>query len=499
MRILMVNSNRYKLPVPSMPFGLCYVSAALEQAGHEVKVLDLCFSKNCARDISGAVGTFNPDIVGISIRNIDTVVHYQTLFHLDEVKKEVIDPVKKVFSGPIVIGGTAVGILGAELLSFFDLEFAIRGDGEHAMLEFVNRVERNLALDGLGGLVRRKNGKVTEDNPPMHVPDMDSLPYPKQHRYIDLKTFRKFRAPIQIQSKRGCALECIYCVYNIVEGKTYRLRDPQKVADEIETIFKETGVNHFEFSDSTFNIPLDHAKSVLRAINAKKLNLNLQIMGLNPGSVDEELVTLMKEANFKEVQVGAESGSDAMLKNLGKKFTKADIFRTSKFLREAGIPVMWYFMTGAPGETEETLKETFDTIARAVWEWDMVVLINAIRVNKGSPLAERMLREYPGCTEDNFLTPIFYTPNDMSLEAMRVFNRRIGFKHPNILFPEDVQRVPFTALRIASFLMRVFAPGKPWWRLNILVNRLQKMFGIFALKRWLFQRKHKEIIKNFKS
>lgn len=499
MRILMVNSNRYRLPVPSMPFGLCYVTAALEHAGHDVKVLDLCFSKNCDRDISSAVGTFNPDIIGISIRNIDTVVHYRTLFHLDQVKNEVIDPIKKRFSGPIVIGGTAVGILGAELLSFFDLEFAIRGDGEHAMLEFVNRVDGNLALNGLGGLVWRKNGNVVEDNPPMRVPDMDSLPYPRQYRYLDLKTFRKFRAPIQIQSKRGCALNCIYCTYNVIEGKEYRLRDPQKVADEIETIFKETGVNHFEFSDSTFNIPLDHAKSVLRAINAKKLKLNLQIMGLNPGAVDEELVALMKEANFKEVQIGAESGSDAMLKNLGKNFTKADIFRTADILRKEGIPVMWYLMTGIPGESEETLKETFDTISRATWKWDLVVLVNAIRVNKGSPLAERMLREYPGCTEDNFLTPIFYTPRDMSLEAIRVFNRRIGFKHPNILFPEDVQRVPFIVLKFTSFLMRVFAPGKPWWRLNILVNRLQKTFGIFVLKKWLFQRKHKEIIKNFKS
>ncbi len=498
MRILMINSNRYRLPVPSMPFGMCYVTAALEQAGFEVKVLDLCFSKNCARDISRAVETFKPDIAGISIRNIDTVVHYETLFHLDQVKHEVIDPVKKTFSGPIVIGGTAVGILGAELLSFFDLEFAIRGDGEHAMVEFVKRIEENLALEGLGGMVRRKNGKIVEDNPPMHVPDMDSLPSPKQHRYLDLNAFRKFRAPIQIQSKRGCALDCIYCTYNIVEGKEYRLRDPQKVADEIETILKETGVNHFEFSDSTFNIPLNHAKSVLKAINAKKLDLNLQIMGLHPGAVDEELVALMKEANFKEVQVGAESGSDAMLKSLGKNFTKADIFRTADILRKAGIPTMWYLMAGIPGETEETLKETFDTITRAAWKWDLVVLVNAIRVNKGSPLAERMLREYPGCTDDNFFTPIFYTPRDMSLEAIRVFNRRVGFKHPNILFPEDVQRVPFFVLKFTSFLMRVLAPAKPWWRLNILVNKLQKTFGIFALKRWRFERKHREIIKNFK-
>lgn len=498
MRLLMVNSNRYKLPVPAMPFGLCYVSAALEKAGNEVRVLDLCFSKNCIRDISNAVSQFKPDIIGISIRNIDTVVHYKTLFHLHQVKEEVIDPIKKAFSGPVVIGGTAVGISGAEMLSYFDLEYAIRGDGEDAMVEFVRRMENNLPLNGLGGLVWRRNGEIVEENLPMRVPHMDALPRPRQYRYIDLKTHRKFRSPIQIQTKRGCGLKCTYCTYNIVEGHKYRLRDPQQVADEVEEIVKETGFNHIEFSDSTFNIPLDHAKAVLRAINAKKLDLNLQIMGLNPGAVDEELVDLMKEANFKEVQIGAESGSDAMLESLGKNFRKRDIFRTAEILHKADIPIMWYLMTGIPGETKKTLQETFDTMSRAAWEWDLVVVVNAIRVFKGSPLSKRMLEEDPGCTKDNFFSPVFYSPKGISLEAMRVFNRRMGFNYPNFLFPEDVQRVPFLALKISTVLMRLLAPETPWWRLNILVNRIQKMLGITALKRLVFDYRNREASEKLK-
>ena len=71
MRVLLINSNRFKQPWPVMPFGLCCVAASLEKSGCEVDFLDLCFSRNCARDIHNAVTDFKPNMVGVGIRNID--------------------------------------------------------------------------------------------------------------------------------------------------------------------------------------------------------------------------------------------------------------------------------------------------------------------------------------------------------------------------------------------------------------------------------------------
>lgn len=489
MKILMVNSNRYKLPVPSVPFGLCYVSAALENAGHDVHVLDLCFSKNPGRDISNTVSKFQPDIIGISIRNIDTGAEHDNFFQLDQVREVVVMPIKKIFPGPIVIGGPSVGISGAEMLSFFDLEFAIRGDGEAAMVEFVERFKNKLPLEDLGGLIIRKNGKIIRENPPLRVADIDSLPFPRQYHFIDLKPYRKLRTPIQIQTKRGCELKCAYCIYNTVEGHEYRFRDPRKIADEIEMIVKETGINHFEFSDSTFNIPLDHAKAVLRAVNVKKLDIHLQIMGLNPGTVDEELINLMKVSNFKEIQVGVESCSDKVLACLHKNYRKADILKAGEIIRKSGIPVMWHLMTGAPVETEETLKETFDTILGIASKWDIIVVMNAIRAYKGSQISDLMQMENPGCSKDNFLRPLFYSPRNISIDAMRIFNKRVAFRNPNVLFPDEVQRIPFILLKIASGVIQLVAPQNPWWQFNIFINKVQKILAITSLKRLLYERK----------
>ena len=491
MRVLMINANRFKQPWPVIPFGLCCVAAAIENAGHEVHILDLCFSKNCARDISNAVSKLQPDLIGVSIRNIDNSAGYNTLFLLEQVKNEIIVPLKKAFSGPIVIGGPSVGINGAEMLSFFDLEFAIRGDGEAAMVEFINRLEKKFLLNGLGGLVRRKGNKIVEDNLPLLVTDLDSLPLARPHRYIDLRPYRRFDSPLQIQTKRGCALNCSYCTYNRIEGSRYRLRKPQLVADEIEYLVKKTGINHIEFTDSTFNIPLNHTKSVIEAVAAKGFDLNLRTMGLNPGAVDEELADLMKKVGFRDVDLGAEAGCDAMLRSLGKNFCKKDILRAGKILHERGIPITWYLLVGASGETEQTLKETFEAINSAASKWDLINVGVGIRVYNGAPIAKHMLRKNPLCTKDNFLHPVYYSPQALSLEEVKTITKRTALRHSNYFMYDEDENTPSMVLMIGTALLRLFAPKQPIWKLHILLRSVQKMIGINWFKSILFERKNR--------
>jgi radical SAM superfamily enzyme YgiQ (UPF0313 family) len=494
MKILLINSNRYKLTLLTMPYGVCCVAASLENAGHEVHVLDLCFSKNCKRDIREALGRFQPDIVGVGIRNIDSAAPHNILFLLDPVKSDVIDPLKQAFSGPIVIGGAAVGVSGVEMLSFFDLEYAIRGDGEYAMVEFVDRMEKRLPLVGLKGLIWRKENEIVEDNQPYRVPDLNSLPLVRIHRYIDIKPYTKYKIPIPIQTKRGCVLECAYCTYRTLEGRTMRLKDPELIADEIQSLVKETGVENVEFVDSVFNIPLEHSKAVLRAIKSRNLQIRLQTMGFNPSAIDEELVDLLVENNLKEFHISVESGSNIILRNLGKNFTKSDIIKATQLLSNKGISILWDLLTGAPGETKETLMETFETLTKSVSKWDLIVVGNGIRLYKGAPLSERIFQSNPKCTDDNFLHPVTFLPQSMDLETMRAFNKTIAFKHPNIFFYDEIQRLPFFVVKFQNWLMQTVAPHKTWWKLFIFINHVMRVTGINFIRRVIFEFKNRHIL-----
>lgn len=158
---------------------------------HIVRFLDLCFSSDCEKDIQKEVSDFQPDVIGISIRNIDDTGGYQVHFLLEDVKNDVVDYCKREFRGPIVIGGASVGISGREMLEYFDLEYAIQGDGEAVMPVFINRIENRLPLEGLNGLIIRRENRIVQDNEPLRVQDLDSLPFPRPLRYLDLEKYRQ--------------------------------------------------------------------------------------------------------------------------------------------------------------------------------------------------------------------------------------------------------------------------------------------------------------------
>lgn len=426
------------------------------------------------------------------IRNIDNGSAYNPLFLLDEIKEEIIEPCKKVFAGPIVIGGPAVGINGVEMLEFFNLEYAIRGDGETAIIEFLKRVDNKVSLEGLQGLTIRRDGRIIQDPPPLYVEDLNSIPLLKPHKYLDLRPYWSFDSPLPIQTKRGCMLQCTYCVYNYIEGRHYRKRNPELVAKEIEELVKETKFDHIEFTDSVFNIPLEHAKDVLRALIKKKLNIRLRTLGLNPSAVDEELVDLMKEAGFTDVDLGVESCSDVTLKSLGKNYTKEDILKSAKILHSKHIPICWYLLVGAPDETEDTLKDTLTTVSNVTSSWDLVNIGVGIRVYKGSPLADRMKKEDPNCTKDDFLHPVSYKPEKISLEKIKFIIKYISLGHVNFYMYDEDENTPEFLLMLGARLLRLFSPRQPIWRLWILLRKFERLLGIRMFKRWLWYYKHKE-------
>jgi hypothetical protein len=490
-KVLLINSNRYKHPWPVIPFGLCYVATFLEtNTNHKVSLLDLCFSRDCKGDIQKAVQNFVPDVIGISVRNIDDAGGYNIHFLLEDVKNEVIDCCKEEFSGPIVIGGPSVGISGREMLDYFDLEYAIKGDGEAVMAEFVKRIENRQHLEGLEGLIIRRGKTVIQDNEPSRFHDLDLLPFPKLSSYLNLEHYRRFGSPLLIQTKRGCAFKCAYCTYNQIEGKQYRLRDPRLIANEIEILVKETGINHVEFADSIFNVPLSHSKEVLRAVIGKGMDLKLNTMSFTPATIDEELLDLMKRAGFIEVAIGVESVCEPVLESLSKDFNIADIVKTANLLKKKRIPATWFIMLGAPVETRETVLRTLKTIRSMISKWDLVFVSSGVRVYNGSSFAKEMIKQDIHCTSDNFFRPVKIEPEKISTEAIHTIAKRFSFRCPNFYLYEKEHIIPGWILKTGNFLLKMFHSRYPVWRLLILLKKIELILGITLIKRGLYELKN---------
>jgi radical SAM superfamily enzyme YgiQ (UPF0313 family) len=487
MRILLVNTNRFKDPLPVMPIGLCWVAASLERAGHTVSFLDLCFSAVPSLDVKRRLEKFTPDLVGLSVRNIDTCNGYKPVFLLDSIKQDIVRPLRELFKGPLVVGGPAAGINGPEICSYFEADYAISGDGEMAMTELAACIESGKDPGSIPGLAERQNGHIATVNIPRFHNDIDALPVPCVPRYLDLSLYRLYKTPFQVQTKRGCALCCAYCTYNRIEGRVYRLRSPHAIADEIEAFVKATGIHNVEIVDSAFNAPLDHAKAVLKQIGSRGLHLHLSTMGLNPKYIDGELVSLMKKAGFMEACCGVEAAHDDMLRAFGKTFSVADIRSAADLLHRARIPSSWFLILGGPGETELSVRETIRTISRIASPWDFVNIAVGLRVYNGAPIAQTWADEHGGPPADNFLSPVAFVPGSLSMKRLKALASLATAWHHNFFMFDDGANVP---LPIRVFL-GTFFPKQPLWRGYIFMRMLEKITGVFlvrALAVWIGSR-----------
>jgi radical SAM superfamily enzyme YgiQ (UPF0313 family) len=276
------------------------------------------------------------------------------------------------------------------------------------------------------------------------------------------------------------------------------LINPRRVADEIEILVKETGINHVEFADSIFNIPLNHAKEVLREVISKNLDLKLHTMGLSPAAVDEELLDLMKSAGFNEVDIGAESACDSILESLFKNFKRSDVISTANLLKKKKIPVTWFIMLGALAETRETILETLNTMGRIASKWDLVFVSTGVRVYNGSPLAEEIRKHDIHCTSDNFLHPVKIEPEKIGLADIHTIAKRYSFQFPNFYFYEKEHIIPGWLLVIGNFLLKAFHSRQPVWRILILFKRIGWVLGIGLVKRGVFELKMSLLDKKYR-
>lgn len=478
MNVLLINPNREQMPWPALPVGLCIVASALAGAGHDVDVLDLTFSREPARDTKARLLERAPQVVGITVRNIDNCNFELPLFYLQEIRDAVVRVVRAVQpSAKIVVGGSAVNVSPADCFEYLEADYAIVGEGEEAMPRLLDAMAGKLAFAEVPGLLERgrrssallpilDTGRLGRGEPPNGravVEDLANSARSRAFRWIDLRRYAAHGSPYSLQTKRGCALKCSYCVYNNIEGHAYRLREVRDVADEIQEVVTEHGVRHVDFVDSTFNLPLYHARALCDELASRNLGVELSTMGLNPAGVSPELVHGMQRAGFKSVMCTPESASEVTLKTLNKGFKKRAVIEAARCLREAGLPTYWFFMLGAPGETMATVRETLSFCEEHISPGDMVLFSTGIRVYAGTPL-ERACKDMGWFdAEDPLFMPSWFLSPDIDLQELYGLLVSAAARHENWMTNAETIVSPGFA-RVMKGAFRVLGWKGPFWQ-----------------------------------
>jgi len=142
-------------------------------------------------------------------------------------------------------------------------------------------------------------------------------------------------------------------------GPRWRKKSPDKVAEELEVMQKENGIQMAFFTDAIFNTPPDYAEAICRAIVDRGVKIGWMAT-LHPAFAERPLVELMQAAGCVAVGLASDACSERMLKNLRKDISKDDLRSTAEMLEEMGINYVINLLIGGPGETRETVDESID-------------------------------------------------------------------------------------------------------------------------------------------
>jgi radical SAM superfamily enzyme YgiQ (UPF0313 family) len=413
MKILLIYTNRYStLWLAPPPIGLAYLIPPLKKKGHEVKVLDLMFSKKPKQEIEAEINEFKPQAVGFSIRNLDNFSMLEPYSPLPEIKEFV--SIVKNKNIVTIIGGTAFSTLPEVMFDYMNADYGISGEGIKTLPVLIESISNEKLDHEIPGLVYREDGKI-KSNPPLIEgykanPEID-------WKSINMDEYRKkYLTPaFNVITKTGCPNKCSYCKPKITFGDHYILRDPKAIVDDIREINKNFGAKTFFFTDPGFNSPLDWAKGVLREIiNA---NLNIQFMAvLNPirNCYDDELFMLYKKAGGFFATVSYESFSQKMLKTYKKPFNIEDIYNFNKLVNKHGLKILAELLFGGPGENAETIKESMDFIKKINYALCMYGL--GIRILPNTEICEIAKNEGIIKSANDLLFPKHYVSKDLDIE-----------------------------------------------------------------------------------
>ena len=374
------------------PLGLAAIGAYAERHGFSVKIIDLEIQP-AGFDLERALAAERPRIVGVG----GTTHTRFPAFKIAETAKRPADPPWTVYGGPHATF-TAEDTLG----HISAIDFIVRDEGEATFLELARALIRGDGdVSQIAGLSRREGGRIIHNPPRPRMKNLDEIPHGRHllemERYTLVMDFLKVPA-VSIVTSRGCPYKCTYCSASAMFGAAYTMRSAGHVADEIEYCIERLGIRAIKIHDNALTISKTHVLRLVEELRRRKIDLPWECE-IKANTVDADLLRTMKAGGCYYVDIGAESGSEELLRTVHKGNTVRQVVDVLNWCHDLGIKTKLFFSIGHADETLDQAKETIRFIDRYRGRITRIAKIVGIMVYPGTGV-ERYAFEHGLLGED---------------------------------------------------------------------------------------------------
>ncbi|MCP4450379.1 MAG: radical SAM protein [Planctomycetes bacterium] len=426
-RILLISTNTQMTPYAVYPLGMATAAGALEAAGHQVRQFDWLAMQQDLRRLRNALQEFAPEVVAVSIRNIDHVdstATFEDTWELEEARK-VVTEIRRLTTVPVLIGGPAVSVMPALILDYVGGDMALPGEAESSIVQVIQALGKSESSmpriwTGASAWI---NGD--QQSAPVYEPSLVSY-------------YWNASGIMGLQTKRGCPYHCCYCTYPEIEGRHFRMRSVEAVLNDLERLKRDFQVDTVYFADSVFNDPNGYYLELVEALASRQLGIRWAAF-FSPLGLTPQIVTLCKKAGLYAVELGTDAASDTTLQQMGKPFLWSDVQRANQLFGQARVACAHFVIFGGPGETKDTVDEGIANIATL--DHCVVFGFSGIRIYPKTPLHEKVLAEGLLRDTDSLFKPVYYFARGLDEVSMnQALNDAWTHRADRIFPPHEGQR-----------------------------------------------------------
>jgi anaerobic magnesium-protoporphyrin IX monomethyl ester cyclase len=347
-----------------IPSGLLAIGGYLKKYGYEIKVYDSGFPSHTSysekiEKTNKIIKEYAPDFIGLGFPTeaFDSAVEIAKM--AKESDKDMV----------VIVGGIHPTAKPEETLSIPFFDFLVHGEGEITTQELLDAIIAKRDLTKIKGISYKKDGKILNNDSRPEITNVDDIPFDNRDLLIDSEKYPK-EALGQIHTSRGCSYNCAYCSSSIIWGEKVRFRSVTNVIEEINYLYHQYRVKDINFADDNFLLDPERVRALCDEILNRRLKINWRCCARADihRYFNADLLKLMHKAGCKQICIGFESGSQKLLDAVNRGVNLTNIKETIKMMNDAHIKLHADFIIGLPGETETTLKETFD-LMKLVWDW----------------------------------------------------------------------------------------------------------------------------------